>query len=232
VVNPIRLTKSIIQATEEMYYLPEPKLFRYTMHEWANQMLAGSFYINTLEFFRDDEKLDSGIGDKDEGYAKIFDIEKSFRRREKSSGLIRYNKAMIESKGFRYKDAYCEIEQRVQNLYVLCFCEDGSEKVRQAAFPQYDTCVVIHEPDGFFEKLSLAMAPFAVFLRVGPCNYGKLTRHWSSMPNNQLVAFVKQEKYKDQKEVRAVWKSRNENSRPLRIFCPEAGKHCEIADFK
>lgn len=189
-------------------------------------LTLGILKIGTLFEYRDEEKYGDKIGDAKEGKKSlVMDVENaSWNEKNQpdfTKGIMKFGKeASVNFVNFRFAK-----EEESPNHYLYC----TSEVFDQALFPEFksDTCVVIHNTIGFFSAVNSRMK--ATFEGLFPCQY--TSREVAYDKDHGIhPALIKDPKYRNQKEVRALWQPQFqiEKIKPIIIYCPEIIEYCEI----
>lgn len=204
-------------------------LYKYLHREHAQLLMEkGTLRIGTLYEYRDTEKHGNVVGDADEGQKSLYmDVndEKWTCDNQRSFG----KKFIKVSPGasVHLENVAFEEKQNSPNCYIYSAAQEFDEKALRNF--GYDACIVIENPAKFFYAITRALRDKAVFEGFFPCQY--VSRRVAHDQDHGIhPALIKDPSYKEQKEVRAVWKPFHEVIGPLIIDCPYVIKHCYWCD--
>lgn len=207
----------------------------YTFFKYINKIHAesllekGEILIRPLSEFQKVENFGNGIGDLNEGIVRfnsngnVFDTNDPNHNKSVAtllSGNIQAGRVIIIAEK--------HIEFRTNN----CFIFSVSQLANKSLLKEfgYDSCVKIEQFEDFFKILTdnLIKNGYKVTqAEVNECWYQKkevdLLEELPYTP-----AFIKDEKYEYQKEVRCAWSIENCEEKPLIFTCPEIKKFCSL----
>ena len=91
----------------------------------------------------------------------------------------------------------------------------------------YDACVRIDEPEQFLDDLNAFFRPDGEFIGLHPCVY--MPREVSHTARHSVhPALIKEPRYSNQKELRAIWKPTTDDVHPVVLECPKLAHWCSI----
>ncbi|MFS1506285.1 hypothetical protein BCU13_023365 [Vibrio lentus] len=209
-------------------------MYRYSNSQFSNLLtIFGGIRVGTLHDFRNSEHK-KGIADPQEGKKRVehhIDNEtisigdrasKTARAAEEfrvigGSGVISFENVTF-SKEFDSKD-----------FFVLCSSYEKSHAV-MSEFEGADTCVQIQDPFSFYSeitKLLNSVTP-VVFLGVHQVTYKDRIEEWNGTSWGADPALIKEPGFSQQKEVRAIWAPKfNQSIEPQILASIELGKACK-----
>jgi hypothetical protein len=204
--------------------------------KYANDFFEdGLIRIGTLYDFRQEEKHGTEIGDKDEGTKTLTTDGYHFIDTASPSTIPSWFSTNF-SESFNLRDgARLQIHARdgvrlrltVPDRYVFCASREFDGALISKC--EYECCIRINNPLGFFGALSRKLKHKATLLGVGVCTYRPrlILGHEDSGFEPSLI---KEERYKYQNEVRAVWSANQSDITPVIIKAKKARHFCEIQD--
>jgi len=202
-------------------------LYKYLRKQHADLLIKrGKLRIGTLYGYRDIEKHGTKVGDADEGkkslYMKVGPEQwTADNQREFTKGSIKIANGIsvhMENVSFQKSESSTD-------YYVYCATEEFDENALKDF--GYDACVVIEKPDRFFAAISRTLRHKCTFEGVFHCQYvPRKVEH--NKDHGIHPAIIKDPSYKDQKEVRALWKPFKRSISPLVIDCRDATKYCRM----
>lgn len=195
-------------------------------------MKKGHLRIGTLYDFRDEERLGSEIGDKDEGTKTLTTDGYHLIDTKNSNTIPRWLEGYLDG-AFKPvgDDARLQIHAQggvrlrltVRDRYVFCASfEFDSALIKNG---EYDTCIEIFDPKSFFYTLSKKLKYNASYLAMGNCLY-KPRIILGEQDQGQDPSFIKEDRYSYQKEFRAIWSANNSSIEPLFIEAKLARRFC------
>ena len=184
----------------------------------------GRLQIGTLYEYRDIEKHGNIIGDATEGQKSLYlEVDNDKWTSDSQDSFSKKFIKISPGSSVQLQNVNFEKKQNSPNYYLYCTTEEFNKKSLHNF--NYDSCVVIENPEKFFYAITRALRDKGTFEGVFPCQYGS-----RRVPHDQdpgiHPALIKNSSYKDQKEVRALWKPTHEDIVPLIIDCPYAARHC------
>lgn len=193
----------------------------------------GLIRIGTLYDFRQEEKHGEEIGDKDEGTKTLTTDDYHVIDTSHPETIPAWLGADF-AKAFKLQDgARLQIHARdgvhlrltAPDQYVFCASHelDGA-LIRNG---EYECCVKISNPLGFFGALTQKLKHKATWLGIGMCIY----RPRLILGHEDIglePSLIKEERYAHQKEVRGIWEACSEEISPIIIKAKKARHFCEI----
>ena len=193
----------------------------------------GSIKIGTLYEYRNEEELGGVVGDKKEGVhitelhspkGREIDLtdnspESNYFRKH----VLRPDQQTSNVKIVMEAGASLIGQTNSPNYYIYCITSSYDEEVMTEF--DCDRCIEIFEPDKFFKAVSKVIRHKGVFDGVHTISYGnKTTDHLN--PHSTHPALLKEDKYSNQAEVRAIWSPKKEPKDSLFVNVPKAVKFC------
>lgn len=211
-------------------------LYKYVKREHLDVFFTnGSMKIGSLYEYRNVEQYGNVIGDDGEGFYHT-ELSKSGRHE------IDLSQNTPEANFFRQH----VLRPDQQNINVKIIMGDGAKLISRTDSPDYyiycvtsefnhnvmkefgcDSCIEIQRPDVFFRAISKRIRHKAEFETVTNIVYGNKNTHYTA-PHGVHPAIKKSTEYRNQKEVRAIWKPKKEIKAPLFIDVPKAIRACRV----
>ncbi|GAB4024584.1 hypothetical protein [Spirosoma koreense] len=216
-------------------------LYKYTPAKYAEKMVSeGWLRIGTLSGYRDMEKLGDVIGDEAEGIRQLMvkglGFTGSMYITSYQSDDVTLRNVNINISGFAADKVPLRIITRSTDYYTFCTTSEYNSAV-MAEF-KCDTCVVITNPNQFFEEVTMMLRRLGYTQDseplLGTCVYSnkntvlmgaKINRDDRGQPD---IRFHKAPKYSNQKEVRALWTPMESEIFPINIQVPGIVGTCEL----
>ncbi|WP_198358656.1 hypothetical protein [Noviherbaspirillum autotrophicum] len=184
--------------------------------------------IGTLYEYRNTEIHGEVIGDNTEGYKTRFmelngaHVWTSETQPEFSRGFLKIapgTKLTVRGNG-----TLTEPHESV-NYYLFCATKVFNKEAMDEF--KYDACIVIEHPEKFFRAISRTIRHQAAFEGIFNCQYiGRRISH--DVDPGIPPAIIKDPTYKNQQEVRGLWKPLKANPSPMIINCPDAARYCSM----
>lgn len=197
-------------------------LFKFLSKKWSNELIdKGSFRLSKIQEFRDNSRYKNHIHDSLEG---IMHIENHYDIYE---GLVKDSNGLLLNllnplAQISAKDLKLEHEINIYKPLVYCTTNHFlSDSLNQAIEDGKDSCVLITYPEKFFKIISNSINDYELS-SIGQCIYkGKNIFEKNPGHNsitNQLIAnplhsiYYKPKEYINQREVRAIWTPKHNNT--------------------
>jgi len=188
----------------------------------------GSIKIGTLYEYRNCEEYTKKVLDEKEGQFEItaiIDSEEDMIGKD-LSGFGFYMMGKPEKNKFRFRNITFNSNRNDPNCYIYSTSAAFTTNVlKQAIDDGYISCVMIHEPFSFFSRVSENFQD-SDFMGYHPCIYvdRKIELNYKSdserldLLSKLPGALIKPPDYKNQIEVRAIWKPKKQHQllSPLR----------------
>jgi hypothetical protein len=202
-------------------------LYKYLNKHYAELLLKrGKIRLGTLYEYRDVEKHGAVIGDQGEGKKSIYlSIQDEIwtSKSQPEFGKSFFN--LGEDVSLQLQGITLEKPQESPNYYLFCTTEEFNHKIMLEF--GYDCCIIIERPKQFFSAITHSIRHKAKFVGVYRCQY--ISRR---VPHNRdhgmHPAIIKDPCYRNQKEVRAMWRPIKNNIQSIIIECHDAAKYCRI----
>ena len=209
-------------------------LFKYLPKRFLDAFLArGSLRIGTLYEYRKVEQYGTVIGDADEGRHKtelslagggVVDLATSTPEAE----FFRQHVLRPDQQHHRTKIVLADGARLVshtnsQDLYIFCV----SAEYRPDVMREFgcDSCLEILHPQEFFQAVSRRIRHKGTFEGLAAVTYASKHTHYLR-PHRVHPALMKEERYANQHEWRAIWTPTRPPRQPLLINVPRAIRHC------
>ncbi len=186
----------------------------------------GKLRIGTLYEYRDMDKHGYHVGDDGEGKKSLYMDVKSEdwtpdTQPDFAKGLIGIGSGI----SVHMENVLFERPENSPDYYLYCATQEFDETALQDF--GYNSCVVIRNPNEFFAAITRKLRHRGIFEGIFPCQY--LPRRVEHDKDHGIhPAVIKDPRYRNQKEVRALWRPFKKNICPLIIDCQEAAKHCRL----
>lgn len=92
----------------------------------------------------------------------------------------------------------------------------------------YNACVVIHDPDEFFNRISKCLKKLGKFALAQECVYSNRQIHHQSENAHIRAALIKEKEYEYQQEVRAIWNATHKTIKPIVLSLGSLTDICSI----
>lgn len=211
--------------TQSYWYPARPSrpLFKYMKSKYMDMFFAsGSLKVGTIYDFRDTNKHAGLIGDASEGKKQLRnhiadETWNEHTQPEWSKGGI----SLSHGAQIRMVNSPITTIINSPDFYVYSTAEAYDTNAMHGL--QADSCMIIENPYAFFLAISKTLGQQAEYLGQFECFIGGTTTH----ENDSKVhpALLKEEKFRDQAEVRALWKP-NGIATPQTLNCIEATRFC------
>ena len=209
-------------------------IYKYMKKQHLRKFLKdGLIRIGTLYDFRDIEKHGDEIGDKDEGTKTLTTDGYHFIDSENIDTIPAWYREHFENTFKLNEGASLQIHARdgvrvrltVPDRYVFCASYDFDGSLIENG--EYDACLKIVNPLAYFSAISQKLKNRATWLGYGRCRYRSriILGH---QDHGIEPSLIKENRYEYQKEVRAIWESRNEEIEPIIIKAKKLRYHCEV----
>ncbi|HYR05890.1 MAG TPA: hypothetical protein VEP71_04335 [Gallionella sp.] len=202
-------------------------LYKYLQKQYADLLIKrGKLRIGTLYEYRDIEKHGTIVGDEDEGKKSLYmDVasEKwtADNQPDFTKGLIK----IANGSSVHMEDVTFQKSESSPDYYLYCTTEKFDENALKDF--GYDACVVIEKPNLFFAAITRTLRHKGTFEGTFCCQY--VSRRVEYDKDHGIhPAIIKDPSYKDQKEIRTLWKPFKTNISPLVIDCRDAAKYCRM----
>lgn len=213
-------------------------LYKYIKKEHLGLFLKnGTIKIGTLLEYRNEKDLGSVIGDNQEGLhitelnspnGREIDLASNTPEAEYfRKNVLRPDQQNSNVKIVMEAGANIIVHTNSPTYYVYCVTSTYDKNVmREFAC---DRCIEIINPEKFFKEVNRVMRHKADFEGCFDVVYGnKTTDHLN--PHKVHPALMKEAKYNNQAEVRAIWRPKKEPKSSLFVKVPKAIKYCR--EFK
>lgn len=208
------------------------KLFKYGKAAHVHSMLTeGTFRIGTLFEYRTEEQYGCRIGDSAEGRDSLYDdADYDLSKPGSFPKMAReFFDTSRSPKNSYVKDLRILLRRNSVNLYLFCM-----SKVFDHALMKdfgYDSAFRIDEPLQFFHEISLTLRRLGITrdtVHVRSCVYRPKHVKYTDQIYEESPALVKELKYANQQEVRAIWTPLCKNIEPVLIQCVPAAQCCSL----
>ncbi len=192
----------------------------------------GSLKIGTLYEYRNEEDLGSVIGDDKEGVhitelnspqRREIDLADNTPESQYFRKLLPPDKQDVRPKIIMMPDANVATHTTAPNCYLYCVTSKYDEDL-MAEFG-CDKCIEIFNPEKYFQAISKVIRHRGDYLGYFDIVYGNKTTDYSN-PHTIHPCLLKDEKYRNQSEVRAIWSPKKEPRGPLFAKAPKAREYC------
>ncbi len=193
-------------------------LYKYINKKYLDDIfIHGRIKIGTLYEYRKEEELGLIVGDKEEGQhnttlggdeALEIDLGQNTLEAEYfRNHVLRPDQRHSKVKIIMEKGAKLIANTNSPNYYIFCMTSKYSEEVMKEF--ECDACIEIFNPEHFFKIISRVIRHKATFDGAYEITYGnKTTDHLN--PHTVHPAILKDERYINQEEVRAIWVPKKE----------------------
>lgn len=204
-------------------------LFKYMKGRHAENFLRhGTLRIGTLYEYRDTEKHGAVIGDAHEGTKSLYTEVKGRHTKKTAPPIV--GKFLELGENSTIEDCVFVNQMDSPDCYIFC----GTEEYSSAVMAEFDAtvCLAIEDVRGFYGVLSKSLiratGNAAFFRGAYRCSY--IDRNVKHDEDHGLPgALIKEPKYSNQKEIRAIWEPAVPQAvSPIIISCPEARQFCTI----
>ena len=202
-------------------------LYKYLKKEYAELLInKGNLRIGTLYEYRDIEKHGKIIGDEGEGTKSVYMEMNNVtwtKDTQPAFGKSFFN--LGEGGVVHFDGITLEKPTHSPNYYMYC----TTSVIDENALVDfgYDTCVVIENPTKFFLAVNRVMRHKGIYEGVFPCAYqSRRVAHYQD--NGIHPAIIKPTEYRNQSEVRALWRPKKNKAEPMVIECFKARQFCKI----
>jgi len=202
-------------------------LFKFLKRKHATSLLGqGQVRIGTLYEYRNAEIYSGKIHDDDEGRKQI---DVYFDSVELTADELAVFGIPIGGKGkMILNDTTISLRQDSPNCYIFPTASAFfSDTLIQAVSDSKDACIMIKDPDSFFNTLSQGFDS-GTYIGAFKCLYGdrliNLTwddREYVKVLSSVPAAIIKPSKYAVQKEVRAIWLPNDQHVEPVIRTVPD-----------
>jgi hypothetical protein len=215
------------------------QLFKYMKAEHLDTTLArGIFRIGTLYEFRNMELHGAEIGDVEEGKKTIhltaatpmtFDLLSNDPRALHTQKVMKGWDGLPAGSRIQINlNAGVSVELREESPDVYTYCASMTYDADQMRAFGYNTCIKIHDREGFFAELSNCLLD-ADFIVGTPVQYRPRRVDYADEGVASAV-FLKSESYSSQGEFRVLWQPHTQLIAPVLVTCPRALLYCEKYD--
>ncbi|HCG8492895.1 hypothetical protein HJ097_14955 [Vibrio parahaemolyticus] len=202
-------------------------LYKYMKKEHAKLLVEqGSLRIGTLYEFRDEEKHGKEIGDFQEGtkstYMEVGEANWN------TNNQPEFSKSFFKlSDGATLKISGITLEkpQNSPDFYIYCTTYEFDESAMRDF--GYDACVVIEQPERFFNCISKALKHKSSYEGSYNCVY-QPRRMAHELDMGVHPALIKESAYSYQKEVRSIWRPDSATIKPKIIKSNKIKKYCRV----
>jgi len=213
-------------------------LYKYIKKEHLGLFLKnGTIKIGTLLEYRNEKDLGSVIGDNQEGLhitelnspnGREIDLASNTPEAEYfRKNVLRPDQQNSNVKIVMEAGANIIVHTNSPTYYVYCVTSTYDKNVMTEF--ACDRCIEIINPEKFFKEVNRVMRHKADFEGCFDVVYGnKTTDHLN--PHKVHPALMKEAKYNNQAEVRAIWRPKKEPKSSLFVKVPKAIKYCR--EFK
>ncbi len=208
----------------------EPPIYKYMTKQYALKFLqSGEVKIGTLHGYRNIELLGPEVGDTEEGLKYLFTTGHTEIDTAVPSGIPDFLRPHIRVSGenrlqlIAAKGIEASVEE--EDSYVFC----GTYEFDRIAMKSlgYDSCVKITSPSKFFHAITRKLKHASHFL--GPARVDYSGRRFEHLSDRSISpAFLKDQRYVHQKEIRVVWPSVSQPIKPVVVVARKAAKVCEL----
>lgn len=198
----------------------------------------GSIKLGTLFEYQDVEAYGSVIGDGEEGTEKMItrfkDFEDHTRYYEEKNAREQGeqpNLTFVKGASVKLMAVLSESEEGMvsttfaDNCYIYCATKEFNRQVMEEF--KCDACIEITAPDKFFEAISKAILDKGTFLGYSEIVYKDRLSHHASR-NTIAKVLMKPPRYRNQKEVRAIWEPKGEIDGAIHVNVPDAIQYCRL----
>jgi hypothetical protein len=193
-------------------------LFKYMELKYARSLVEnGTFKINTLYKFRNEDPGKASIADPHEGAMYSTYTEPGPVVESEDYGRINFT-------------THIGVWFNPDDRYLFCMSKCCSRNMFDR-FPEYDVCIQINNIEHFYNLLTEAISNI---IKIRPMGYHQCEYHSRDVDKEKLdtcdSVYLKDEKYSIEEEVRAVWlpEVRSPRLESIIIHCPEAAECCSI----
>lgn len=219
------------------------KLFKYINKEHSKAFFdEGNLKIGTLYEYRNEEFYGSTIGDSEEGsgsmvtrFKSIDDHSSYYKKKNQIENKDGPNLTNVRITSVKLIAVLSESDKGListtysDDCYIYCVSSEFNKRTMKKFC--CDTCIEIFNPSRFFEEISNIILEQCTFEGYWSVVYRNRLAHYSKRHNHPYV-LMKDHKYKNQKEVRAIWKPKAKIEGPLEgplyIKVPKARKYCRM----
>lgn len=202
-------------------------LYKYLRKQHADLLIKkGKFRIGTLYEYRDIEKHGTIVGDEGEGKKSLYlNVGSEKWTTDNQPDFTKNFINIANGISVRMERVSFQKSESSSNYYLYCTTEVFDENALKDF--GYDSCLLIEKPDQFFAAITKTLRHKGAFEGVFHCQY--VPRRVEHDKDHGIhPAIIKDPIYKDQKEVRALWKPFKANISPLVIDCRDAAKYCRF----
>ena len=200
-------------------------LFKYMRKQHARLLLNdGKVRVGTLHEYRDTEAHGCVIGDDTEGTKNLF--LDGHGETWTPASIPAFAKTFFElghESSVTLEGIRLQVPQESPDFYLFCASSEFNEHALREF--GYDACVSIDDPQRFFAAISHRLRHKASLEGVFHCQYRDRDAPHDS-DDGTHPALIKHPKYKDQHEVRALWRPQKESVRPVIIESRKAMQCC------
>jgi len=209
-------------------------LYKYIKKEHLDLFYKnGSLKIGTLHEYRNEEDLGTVIGDNHEGL-HITELNSPKGREIDLAGntpeaeyfrkhVLRSDQQDSKVKIIMEAGANLVAHTNSPNYYIYCVTSEFDKSVMKEF--GCNRCIEIFNPEKYFKEISRVIRHKAEYEGYFDIVYGsKKTDHLN--PHKIHPALMKETKYINQSEVRAIWRPKKEPKGSLFIKAPKALKYC------
>jgi hypothetical protein len=204
-------------------------LFKYLKSKYAHNLLfAGIVRIGTLYDFRNEELYGNTIGDLEEGkISSKMHVKHEIWNTENIPEFVTTNNFIKLQDNSNIILRNCTFSSHQQSPDCFLYCTNLYFDEKQMLKGDWDACVLIHNPDKFFTAITNSLISDAKFEGISLCTY--TSRELPPNAYNKIPpALIKDPKYSDQNEVRAIWSPIRAPIKPKIIICPEIIQYCSL----
>lgn len=207
-------------------------LYKYMHSRFATRMLTdGEIRLGTLYTFRDEERLGSEIGDREEGAITLKKSGFTIIDTKFENSVPPFLKAGISVSGSARLQIVARdgVGRREEDPDCWIYCASERYDPEQMRSLGYDVCVEIFDVEQFFFAISRKFWHRAsVFWGAAKCVYRDRSIEHTDYDGTP-PAFVKAPKYASQAEVRAIWlPNEGERVTPVTVRARRAVRFCRL----
>lgn len=204
---------------------PAGPLYKFTEKRWADAIMAtGQVRVGTLKDFRNEERFGPELGDAGEGKLVYEETVTGTKTIGDLSWLGQHHIKGPPGQKITFEGAIFRNNVEAEDCFI--YCVSTSSDQRTGGRLEYDACVKIVDPLGFFRAIGAALSTVATWegMLIGPVKY--LERLLG--PDQQRpAALVKPPRFAHQCEVRGIYLTASPNGiKPVTLPRTEVAQFC------